>query len=112
MFSTRAILFVLAAVLMAVSAFHPSANAITGGALRQQRITKSSKGSDMTMVVYWSIKSSFDLAQYAVGAKDTFKGTGVWSFVEMDRKGDAEKKELDASSKKSAKDSEAASKKK
>jgi hypothetical protein len=52
MFSTRAILFVLAAVLMAVSAFHPSANAITGGALRQQRITKSSKGSDMTMVVY------------------------------------------------------------
>jgi len=44
-----------------------------------------------------------------VGAKDSFKGTGVWSFVEFDREGD--KKEADKSDKKSATD-EAASKKK
>lgn len=37
------------------------------------------------MVVYWSIKSAFDLAQYAVGASDSFKGTGVFSFIEFDR---------------------------
>ena len=36
-------------------------------------------------VVYWSIKSSFDLVRYAVGSTDSFKGTGVWSFVEFDR---------------------------
>lgn len=37
------------------------------------------------MVLYWSIKSTFDLIQYGLGAKDSFKGTGVWSFVEFDR---------------------------
>ncbi len=36
-------------------------------------------------VVYWSIKSTFDLVQYAVGSTNSFKGTGVWSFVEFDR---------------------------
>ena len=37
------------------------------------------------MVVYWSIKSAADLAAYAVGATDKFKGTGVFSSVEFQR---------------------------
>ena len=45
-----------------------------------------------TMVVYWSIKSAFDLGKYALGGSDKFKGTGVWSFIEFDKGGD--KKEV------------------
>ena len=40
------------------------------------------------MVVYWSIKSAFDLGKYALGGSDKFKGTGVWSFIEFDKGGD------------------------
>lgn len=40
------------------------------------------------MVVYWSIKSAFDLGKYALGGSDKFKGTGVWSFIEFDKGSD------------------------
>jgi len=38
-----------------------------------------------TMVVYWSIKSTYDLILYAAGRSNTFQGTGVWSFIEFER---------------------------
>ena len=37
------------------------------------------------MVVYWSIKSAIDYVQYAVGAKDTFRGTGVFNSIQLSR---------------------------
>ena len=46
------------------------------------------KSTTPTMVVYWSIKSAFDLGKYALGGSDKFKGTGVWSFIEFDKNGD------------------------
>lgn len=35
------------------------------------------------MVIYWSIKSTYDLVQYGLGNTKEFRGTGVWSFIEM-----------------------------
>ncbi len=34
------------------------------------------------------MKTAFDGARYAVGATDTLKGTGVWSFIKADRGAD------------------------
>ena len=37
------------------------------------------------MVVYWSIKSAIDYAQYALGATDKFRGTGVFNSIQFSR---------------------------
>lgn len=34
------------------------------------------------------MKTAFDGARYAIGATDTLKGTGVWSFIKADRGAD------------------------
>ena len=36
--------------------------------------------------------AAVDGCQYAAGMKDEFKGTGVWSFIKMERKGPEEDK--------------------
>ena len=46
------------------------------------------------MVIYWTIKTAFDSAAYALGVTDQVKGTGVWNSFELKR----EKDEGDASS--------------
>ena len=51
----------------------------------KQIITSNIEKSNIRMVVYWSIKSTFDLARYAVGSINSFQGTGVWSFIKFDR---------------------------
>lgn len=48
------------------------------------------------MVIYWSIASAADLVQYGMGKKDTFKGTGVWSFIKFSRNPVAADDESDA----------------
>ena len=38
------------------------------------------------MVVYWSIKSTFDIVQYAINPDiRKFKGTGVFNFIELSK---------------------------
>ena len=49
--------------------------------LQQNKVMKDSSRK----VVYWSIKSTYDLVQYGLGATDKFKGTGVWSFIEFQK---------------------------
>lgn len=46
------------------------------------------------MVVYWSIKSTFDLVRYGLGQTDKFKGTGVWSFIELNKKPSSDNEEV------------------
>ena len=41
-----------------------------------------------TMVVYWSIKSAYDLGKYALGNSNKFVGTGVWSFIKFSKETD------------------------
>ena len=44
------------------------------------------------MVVYWSIKSTFDIVQYAINPEiRKFKGTGVFNFIELSKDPDPEK---------------------
>lgn len=38
-----------------------------------------------TMVVYWSIKTAIDGVNYALGNKDEWKGTGVFSGIQVKR---------------------------
>lgn len=45
--------------------------------------TRQIRSSTPTMVVYWSIKSAYDLGKYALGNSDKFVGTGVWSFIKF-----------------------------
>ena len=52
---------------------------------KQNILPSNIEKSNIRMVVYWSIKSSFDLARYATGAINSFQGTGVWSFIKFDR---------------------------
>ena len=40
-------------------------------------------------VVYWSIKSSFDLARYALGQTNEFQGTGVFNSIKFSRQDDS-----------------------
>ena len=54
------------------------------------------------MVIFWSIMSSIDLAKYAVGASDSFQGTGVWSGIKF-------KREEEGTSAKDSKDATTAS---
>ena len=70
------------AMVRSVSAFGP----ITA---RRPLIRNSARKSDVKMFVYWSIKSTFDLVRFGLGqGGDKFKGTGVFSFIEFDRKKD------------------------
>jgi hypothetical protein len=39
-----------------------------------------------TMVIYWTIKSGIDLVSYGLGATDKFKGTGVYSGIQLERR--------------------------
>ena len=44
------------------------------------------------MVVYWSIKSTFDIVQYAVNPEiRKFQGTGVFKFIELSKDPEPEK---------------------
>ncbi len=62
----------------------------------KQIITSSNiEKSNIRMVVYWSIKSTFDLARYAAGAINSFQGTGVWSFIKFDREQKTEDEDED-----------------
>ena len=54
--------------------------------IMKKDIIRSYRNEQPKMVVYWSIKSSFDLVRYAVGQTDKFVGTGVWSFIKFDKK--------------------------
>lgn len=54
------------------------------------------------MVVYWSIKSAFDLGKYALGGSDKFKGTGVWSFIQFEKNGDKKETTEDSAELKSS----------
>ena len=70
------------AMVRSVSAFGPIA--------ARPMIRNNARKSDVKMFVYWSIKSTFDLVRFGLGqGGDKFKGTGVFSFIEFDRKKDA-----------------------
>lgn len=47
--------------------------------------SKTAMEAAPTLVIYWSIKTAFDGAAYALGMTDELKGTGVWSGIEMKR---------------------------
>jgi hypothetical protein len=78
----KVLLFLLPLVARSSSAFAPVAT-------KRTFVTKSPvtqlHATPPTMVVYWTIKSSIDLASYGLGMSDKFKGTGVWSGVEFER---------------------------
>ena len=41
------------------------------------------------------MKTAFDSFMYAIGQTDMVKGTGVWSFLEINREGEADQSQLD-----------------
>ena len=67
------------AMVRSVSAFGPIA--------ARPMIRNTVRKSDVKMFVYWSIKSTFDLVRFGLGqGGDKFKGTGMFTFIEFDRK--------------------------
>lgn len=82
------IALVVSLLMVITHAFGPIGRQI----IKNQRVVtvpqRQIRSTTPTMVVYWSIKSAFDLGKYALGGSDKFKGTGVWSFVEFDKGGD------------------------
>ena len=65
-------ILLLIALLGSAYSFAPS-NPITRVTITRREAPK--------MVIWCSIKSTFDLGRYALKQIDTFQGTGVWSFV-------------------------------
>ena len=48
------------------------------------------------MILFWSIKSAFDLAKYGLGGSKTFRGTGVFSGFILPKDDQPEKIPLDS----------------
>ena len=44
------------------------------------------------------MKTAFDSFMYAIGQTDVVKGTGVWSFLEINREGEGDQSQLDGNS--------------
>ena len=83
------LVFFLVMMMRSASAFFPVTSMGTNRALMRNTAGRSfTRKTDVKMVIFWSIKSTYDLVKFGLGQDDKFKGTGVFSLIEFDRKKD------------------------
>ena len=84
--SIQKTILTLILAITSISAFQVSHQTRAFGVQRTQSSTSLNVAP--TMVIYWTIKTAFDSAAYALGMTDEVKGTGVWNSFELKREKD------------------------
>jgi hypothetical protein len=104
----KVLLFLLPLITRSSAAFAPAVASTKRTFVTASTVTQL-HATPPTMVVYWTIKSSIDLAAYGLGKTDKFQGTGVWKGVQFEREkkdeepSDAAAKNVEAEKKEPAK---------